>query len=76
MDWIECSLHKFSLKEKNEEKRLLDFYNITKNKNGEEETTLRRAEEEEEEGERRARRGNGAVEAWTDQGVDGIGVAS
>ena len=40
------------------------------------EATLWSAEEKEEEGERRARRGNGAVEAWTDQDVDGIGVAS
>ena len=37
---------------------------------------IRRAEEEEEEGERRARRGNGAVEAWTDEVVDRVGVAS
>jgi len=41
---------------------------------------VRRAEEEEEEGERRSREGscggNGAVEAWTDQDMDGIGVAS
>ena len=34
------------------------------------------AEEEEEERERKARFGNGAVEAWTDQDMDGIGVAS
>ena len=46
----------------------------TKKKNGEKD--IRRAEEEEEEGERRARRGNGAVEAWTDEVMDGIGVAS
>ena len=44
------------------------------NKNGEKD--IRRAEEEEEEGERRARRGNGAVEARTDAALDGIGVAS
>jgi len=51
------------------------------NNNGEEEeTTLRRAEEEEEEGERRSREGscggNGAVEARTDEDMDGVGVAS
>jgi len=44
------------------------------NKNGEKD--IRRAEEEEEEGERRARRGNGAVEARTDAALDGIGGAS
>jgi len=35
-----------------------------------------RAEEEEEEGERRARCGNGAFEAWTDQDMDRVGGAS
>ena len=44
------------------------------NKNGEKD--IRRAEEEEEEGERRARRGNGAVEARTDAALDGIGGVS
>ena len=37
---------------------------------------IRRAEEEEEKGERRARVGNGAVEAWTEHVVDRVGVAS
>jgi hypothetical protein len=41
-----------------------------------EEATLWSAEEEEEERERRARFGNGAVEAWTEQVVDRVGVAS
>ena len=40
------------------------------------EADIRRAEEEEEKGERRARRGNGAVEAWTDEVMDRVGVAS
>ena len=40
------------------------------------EATLWSTEEEEEEGERRARRGNGAVEAWTDEVMDRVGVAS
>ena len=40
------------------------------------EADIRRAEEEEEKGERRARFGNGAVEAWTDEVVDRVGVAS
>ena len=48
------------------------------NNNGEE--SLRRAEEEEEEGEGRGCRTNeseyGAVEAWTDEVVDRVGVAS
>ena len=37
---------------------------------------IRGAEEEEEKGERRARFGNGAVEAWTDQVMDRVGGAS
>ena len=41
-----------------------------------EEATLWSAEEEEEERERRARFGNGAVEAWADEVVDRVGVAS
>ena len=41
-----------------------------------EEATLWSAEEEEEERERRAREGHGAVEAWTDEVVDRVGVAS
>ena len=40
------------------------------------EADIRRAEEDEEKGERRARRGNGAVEAWTDEVMDRVGVAS
>ena len=40
------------------------------------EADIRRAEEEEEKGERRARRGNGVVEAWTDEVMDRVGVAS
>ena len=52
----------------------VDFDLKKNNKNGEKD--IRRAEEEEEEGERRARRGNGAVEARTDAALDGIGVAS
>ena len=55
-----------------------DVNTTTTNTNGEK--TLRRAEEEEEEGERRDREessgGYGAVEAWADQDMDGIGVAS
>ena len=46
----------------------------------EEEATLRRAEKEEEEGERGGDRtgesGVGEVEAWTDEVMDGVGVAS
>ena len=49
---------------------------LTKCKKNGEKGIIPRAAEEEEEGERRARRGNGAVEAWTDQVVDGVGVAS
>jgi hypothetical protein len=49
-----------------------------KSNNGEKD--IRRAEEEEEEGERRGREGScggyGAVEAWADQDMDGIGGAS
>ena len=44
--------------------------------NGWEKGSIRRAEEEEEEGERKARRGNGEVEARTDEVVDRVGVAS
>ena len=44
--------------------------------NGWEKGSIRRAEEEEGEGERKARRGNGAVEARTDEVVDRVGVAS
>tara|TARA_B100000767_G_C19538947_1_gene439872 strand:- start:29 stop:295 length:267 start_codon:yes stop_codon:yes gene_type:complete len=44
--------------------------------NGWEKGSIRRAEEEEEEGERKARRGNGEVEAWTDGVMDRVGVAS
>ena len=44
--------------------------------NGEEEATLGSAEEEEEKRERRARFGNGAVEAWADEVVDRVGGAS
>jgi len=48
-----------------------------KERRGEEEETKNRGgEEEEEEGERRSRRGNGACKAWTDGGMEGIGVAS
>ena len=70
--------------EKREEKEAhkiterVDFKKKKKKNNGEKD--FRRAEEEEEEGERRAREGtcggNGAVEAWTDEVVDGIGGAS
>ena len=53
------------------------FTSLTNN-NGEE--SLRRAEEEEEEGEGRDYRTSeseyGAVEAWTDEVVDRVGVAS
>jgi len=68
--------------EKREEKEphitaRVDFKNKNNN-NGKKD--VRRAEEEEEEGERRSREGscggNGAVEDWTDEVVDGIGVAS
>ena len=52
--------------------------NTNNTNNGEK--TLRRAEEEEEEGERKSCRGGsggyGAVEAWTDQDMDRVGVAS
>ena len=45
-----------------------------------EEASIRRAEEEEEKGEGKSCRtnesGDGAVEAWTDEAMDGIGVAS
>ena len=41
-----------------------------------EEATLGSAEEDEEKGERRARFGNGAVEAWSDEVVDRVGGAS
>ena len=41
-----------------------------------EEEPFRRAEEEEEKGEGRARRGNGAFEAWNDGVMDRVGVAS
>jgi hypothetical protein len=55
-------------------------FNIINGEEREEEATLRRAEKEEEEGERGGDRtgesGVGEVEAWTDQGVDGIGDAS
>ena len=55
------------------------FISLTNN-NGEEEESLRRAEEEEEEGEGRGYRTSeseyGAVEAWTDEVVDRVGVAS
>ena len=44
--------------------------------NGWEKDNIRRAEEKEEEGERKARRGNGAVEARTDGVMERIGVAS
>jgi hypothetical protein len=51
-----------------------------KKKNNGREKDIRRAEEEEEEGERRGREGScggyGAVEAWADQDMDGIGGAS
>ena len=49
---------------------------IIDNGDEEEQATLRGAEEEEEEGERRARRRYGAVEAWADGVVDGVGGAS
>ena len=49
---------------------------LTKCKKNGEKGIIPRAAEEEEEGERRARRGNGEVEAWTDGDLDGIGVAS
>ena len=49
-------------------------YDTTRN-NGEE-ATLGSAEEEEEKGERRGREGYGAVEAWSDEVVDRVGVAS
>ena len=52
----------------------VDFDLKKNNKNGEKD--IRRAEEEEEEGERRARRGNGEVEAWTDGVMDRVGFAS
>ena len=52
-------------------------YYIINGEEREEEAALRRAEKEEEEGERGGDRtgesGVGEVEAWTDQGVDGIG---
>ena len=55
-------------------------FTIINGEEREEEATLRRAEKEEEEGERGGDRtgesGVGEVEAWTDQGVDGIGDAS
>ena len=55
------------------------FTSLT-NSNGDEEESLRRAEEEEEEGEGRGCRTSeseyGAVEAWTKQVVDRVGVAS
>ena len=45
-----------------------------------EEASIRRAEEEEEKGEGKSCRtnesGDGAVEAWTDEAMDGLGVAS
>ena len=58
-------------------KRVAKKRNTTKTRNnGEEEATLGSAEEEEEKGERRGREGYGAVEAWSDEVVDRVGVAS
>ena len=58
--------------EEEKEKKKVD----TTTTNGWEKDSIRRAEEEEEEGERKARRGNGAVEARTDGVMDRVGVAS
>ena len=69
--------------EKREEKeahKITERVDFKKKKKNNGEKDFRRAEEEEEEGERRAREGtcggNGAVEAWTDQDMDGFGGAS
>ena len=55
-------------------------FNIINREEREEEATLRRAEEEKEEGEgsgcRTSESEYGAVEAWTDEVVDRVGVAS
>jgi hypothetical protein len=57
-------------------KRVAKKRNTTKTRNNGEEATLGSAEEEEEKGERRGREGYGAVEAWSDEVVDRVGVAS
>jgi hypothetical protein len=63
----------------NFEKKKKKYIILLKHIHGEE-ASIRRAEEEEEKGEGKSCRtnesGGGAVEAWTDEAMDGIGVAS
>ena len=64
------------IRDKKESKFIRSEYYNHHRHGEEEEATLWSAEEEEEKGERRARFGNGEVEAWTDEIVDRVGVAS
>jgi hypothetical protein len=72
---IQPSHNGANTRDKKESKFIRSEYSNHRRRHGEE-ATLRSAEEEEEKGERRARFGNGAVEAWTDEVVDRVGVAS
>ena len=74
---IFCSRFKIQNFTRAQQEKKKTFTSLTNN-NGEE--SLRRAEEEEEEGEGRGCRTSeseyGAAEAWTDEVVDRVGVAS